>query len=288
MMGVKTIITHPGAAHRDDLLSVAIALATYGCVPVFRRDPTEEELQDPEVLVLDTGLRHEPERLNFDHHQLSRDAEAECALSLFVRFLGLEAEFKLQAWWETTVVLDAKGPFMAAKALGLGRLPEELHSPIEQTQLRLFGSMGEFPVFCGSETDAICGPLSDLRDMGVQLLADVAEYAKVYSHVRELVRVVEVDGLDCFVGIEVLSPTLAAALNRFRDLEAPQVAVSIMKSDRDGESWVLYRYDDHPRVDFSRLSGDQVVFAHKGGFIAKLALGVTENEAVGFVRAALV
>lgn len=281
---IGKIITHPGAAHRDDLLAVAIALATFGCVPVFRRDPTEEELEDSNVLVLDVGGRHEPERLNFDHHQLPRDAEAECALSLLVRHLGLEAEFKLQSWWETTKVLDAKGRVMAAKALGLDKLPEELISPVEQTLLSLFGEK-EFEHPTAGLPDLLLEPL---RLLGEQLLADVKAYAETYARVRELVRVVEVDGLDCFVGTEVLSPTLAAVLNRFRDLEAPQVAVSIMKSDRDGESWVLYRYDDHPRVDFSRLSGDQVVFAHKGGFIAKLALGVAESEAVAFVRAALV
>lgn len=275
---ITKIITHPGGAHRDDLLSVAIALAHYGCVPVFRRDPTQEELEDADVLVLDCGGRHEPERLNFDHHQLPRDAAAECALSLFVRHIGLEEQFKLQTWWETTKTLDAKGPFMAAKALRLDALPEELMSPVESAILSAFGSANEL-----SEMDRMA-----LAGMGRQLLADVDEYAKAYSRVRELVRVVEVNGLDCFLGTEILTPMLAGALSRFRDLEAPQVAVSIMKSDRAGESWVLYRYDDHPRVDFSRLGGDQVVFAHKGGFIAKLAPSVSEAEAVAFVAAALV
>lgn len=290
---MKQVVTHPGAAHRDDLLAVAIALAHYGCVPVFRRDPTEEELRDPDVLVLDCGGRHEPEVSNFDHHQLPRDAEAECALSLFVRYLGLEAEFKLQPWWEITKVLDAKGPFVAAKALGLDKLPEELSSPVEGTLTRWFASEDRFDCWGygdtpGGEAKHWHPLLEALWSLGQQLLADVKAYADMYARIRELVRVVEVDDLDCFIGTEVLSPTLAAALNRFRDLEHPQVAVSIMKSDRDGESWVLYRYDDHPRVDFSRLSGDQVVFAHKSGFVAKLAPDVGEAEALEFVQAALV
>jgi hypothetical protein len=130
--------------------------------------------------------------------------------------------------------------------------------------------------------------MNTLHQVGRQLLADVQAYVGAYARIRELVRVVEVDGLDCFVGTETMSPIMSAALSRFRDLEHTQVAVSVMKSDRPGESWVLYRYDDHPRVDFSRLSGPQVVFAHKGGFIAKLAVGVSEAEAVALVRAALV
>jgi len=294
-MHIKRIVTHPGGAHRDDLLAVCIALSHYGCVPVFRRDPTDEELQDPEVLVLDTGLRHEPERLNLDHHQLPRDAEPTCALALLVQHLGLEAEFQLQSWYATTSLLDSKGPFVTAKALGLDRLPEELLSPVEETLTRLFGARVEVSAAYMHEDNfggaaMIAEPLMVLmHDLGKQLLADVKAYAQTYARVRELVRVVEVDGLDCFVCAEALSSTLSAAMSQYRDLEHPQVAVSITASDRDGESWALYRYADHPRVDFSRLSGgDQVVFAHPGGFIAKLKPGVSEDEAVAFVRAALV
>jgi hypothetical protein len=293
-MSIKHIVTHPGGAHRDDLLAVCIALSHYGCVPVFRRDPTEEELQDLEVLVLDTGLRHEPERLNFDHHQRPRDAEPTCALALLVQHLGLEAAFRLRPWYAMTSLLDSKGPFVAAKSLGLDRLPEELISPVEGTLLRLFGSLGEIPAYCGPESSRDGWPARDplsefLRDLGVQLLSDVESYAQTYGRVRELVRVVKVDGLDCFVCTETLTPALVAAMTQYHDLEQPQVAVSITASDRDGESWALYRYADHPRVDFSRLSNcDQVVFAHVGGFIAKLKSGVSEDEAVALVRAALV
>lgn len=290
---IKHIITHPGQAHADDFLSVAIALAHYGCVPVYRRDPTEEELEDNEVLVLDTGGRHEPERLNFDHHQLPRDAEAECALSLFVRYLGLEEQFKLQAAWETTKVLDAKGPFMAAKALGLNTLPEELRSFVDRTMLRLFE---KHRVLYSHKQEGILGDrtphwiplLLVVQDLGKQLLQDVDEYARVYSRVRELVRVVEVDDLKGFLVEEPITPVLTAAVARYRDREHPEIVFSVMYGDREGESWALYRYKDHPRVDFSRLSGDQIVFAHAGGFIAKLALGVSKDEALEFVKAALV
>jgi hypothetical protein len=277
-MSIKHIVTHRGGAHRDDFMSVAIALAYYGCVPVFRRDPTEEELQDPQVLVLDCGRLHEPERLNFDHHQLPRDAEPECALSLFVRYLGLEERFKLRVWWSNTIITDAKGPVAAGKAIGLDRLPEQLISPIESTLLRLFASVEELP----KEDCQI------MAVFGNQLLEETKEYASAYSRVSELVKVVEVDGLECFVVAEALTPMLSGVLHRYRELVHPGVAVSITKSDREGESWALYRYDDDPRVDFSRCSGDQVVFAHVGGFMAKLSVGVGEDEALGFVRAALV
>jgi hypothetical protein len=47
------------------------------------------------------------------------------------------------------------------------------------------------------------------------------------------------------------------------------VAVTVTQDDR-GEGFSLYRRNDHPAVDFSKLEAHpDVIFAHKGGFIAK-------------------
>jgi hypothetical protein len=70
MVEINYAVTHSGPAHRDDVLSVALALSLEGNIPVYRRNPTPEELDSPNVLILDTGERHEPELNNFDHHQL--------------------------------------------------------------------------------------------------------------------------------------------------------------------------------------------------------------------------
>ena len=51
---IKTIITHPGGAHKDDFLACAVLLSKFP-VSIFRRDPTEEELADPEIAVVDIG-----------------------------------------------------------------------------------------------------------------------------------------------------------------------------------------------------------------------------------------
>ncbi len=48
-----------------------------------------------------------------------------------------------------------------------------------------------------------------------------------------------------------------------------KVAVTVTRDDR-GQGLCLFRRNDDPRVDFSRLEGHEgVVFAHKGGFVAK-------------------
>ena len=69
---VHTIVTHPGGAHKDDLLAVCVLAALHGC-PIVRREPTPEELDDPQVAVVDIGGIHDPARSNFDHHHFPRE-----------------------------------------------------------------------------------------------------------------------------------------------------------------------------------------------------------------------
>ena len=43
-----------------------------------------------------------------------------------------------------------------------------------------------------------------------------------------------------------------------------------MYPDRRGEGYGIARYEDHPRLDFSRVEGQpDVHFAHKSGFMCK-------------------
>src|SRR3990172_8867726 len=85
------IVTHPGEAHRDELLAVAVVLGLNRWLPVERRDATQVDLQDPAVIVLDQGGRHDPALSDFDHHQLGRDEPAACTLTLLLGHLGLLA-----------------------------------------------------------------------------------------------------------------------------------------------------------------------------------------------------
>ena len=70
---ITRIIRHPGLFHADDVCSVAFLRLLRVLAPVEARVPTAEELDDPTVLVLDIGGRHEPELLNFDHHQFRKE-----------------------------------------------------------------------------------------------------------------------------------------------------------------------------------------------------------------------
>ena len=87
-MDPKLIVTHPGSAHKDDFLACCI-LAHLHSVPIERRDPTEDDLADGEVAVVDVGGSHEPANNNFDHHQFPKDHPPLCALSLVLQHIGL-------------------------------------------------------------------------------------------------------------------------------------------------------------------------------------------------------
>ena len=137
----KTIVTHPGKAHRDEFISCCLLIAAGQADRVERRDATEKDLDDSEVIVLDQGGRHQPELMNFDHHQFERDAAPACSITLILPLLGVDAEVarSIWGWLEFTERVDSKGPFATAKAMGSN--PDALlasASPIEATVLRWF------------------------------------------------------------------------------------------------------------------------------------------------------
>jgi uncharacterized UPF0160 family protein len=68
-MNYRLIIVHPGVFHADDAFTLAILFTLIGKVPVERRDPTPEELDDPTVVVVDVGGRFDVRTRCFDHHQ---------------------------------------------------------------------------------------------------------------------------------------------------------------------------------------------------------------------------
>jgi len=265
---MKYAVTHKGKAHRDEVLAVGLALYA-GVITlttkVFRRDPTPEELEDPEVLVLDVGERHDPGRQCFDHHQLPRGTR-DCALSLLASHLQVKGREPLtfhelwsdRPWYRFTVGLDSLGPFVVAKELGLEELPPELNSPFELTILDAAENSSEFDeVVKLMAFQTIGGRVEDALKMRDRLtwLQQNAELLVING-----VNILLIGADDTFGVNEYRSRLLA---------EGVEIAASVSHDDR-GTGFALYRFADHPRVDFSRIEGDTgVLFAHKGGFIAK-------------------
>ena len=270
---INYIVTHAGRAHLDDLMSVSIALYLIlrlrqdhelsPIIKVHRRDPREEELEDPSVLVLDVGGRHEPEKANFDHHQLPRDAAPSCAASLLLQYvLGperFEEVYKAFAWIKNMMILDSKGPYVLAKELDVSKdALFGLNSPVQSVLLDLF------------EQKTVLGPevlTYMLTDIGKQVLLELCEFSKQLEVGRNCVRCVSVGDVSGIVIPETVPSKVSDAIRAEQGGKA--IAFLIGPDDR-GDGLFLFRYDDDPRLDFTLVEGDEnVTFAHKGGFIAK-------------------
>ena len=264
------VVTHPGAAHRDEFLASCLLIAANKAARIERRDCTAVDLENPEVFVLDQGGRHEPDKLNFDHHQLERDAAPTCSITFILPYLGIDVEEARQIWpWlEFSELLDSKGP--KATAVALGSNPDTFMSgisPIEESILRWFAE--EEVILPSSRVWAI------MKRIGVELL-DYLD--KVVKRVERLYQ----ESTDVYVGDLLFvdaacidrddNPTLG--LEIFCQQMPRPVAGTITQDDR-GQGLSLFRRKDHPRVDFSRIASEEgVLFAHNGGFVAKLEAGV--------------
>ena len=267
---IHSIITHPGGAHKDDFLACAVLLATHA-VTIFRRDPTEAELADPQVAVVDIGHQHQPELHNFDHHQFPRDADPSCALSLVLQSLGMYEDTKeFCSWLETTEWFDCRGPHDTADWLGVDReAMAKLNSPLDVTLFKAFARQSEHqagePVW---EVMKMIG--TDLVDYVTGLRQRMDEVAKV-EEIWE-VEVGESTVKVAFVPrteplIEDASGGLAW---RIKELGLKDEVVAMIYPDSRGSGYGMRRFDDNPAFDFCRLAEEpDVHFTHNRGFIAK-------------------
>lgn len=267
---LKTILTHPGGAHKDDFLAVCVLAAKHGA-KVVRRDPTEADLADPSVAVIDVGHEHDPAKMNFDHHHFPREHPPTCALSLVLEHLDLYEQAKRFCdWLEPAEWFDSRGPKKTAEMLGVPRRAiGQLHSPIDVTLLRRFAASTEL------------SPGEPLYEVMRFVGEDLLEYL---GTVRERIAWVDaraerwtVEAEDDRLEVVFLPRTdplpaepsaTVAAYVRAHDLGSAVCA--IVYPDRRGPGYGIARWEDHPRLDFSRIEGEgDVAFAHKSGFMCK-------------------
>ena len=245
-------------------------IAKYGA-PVFRREPTERELDDAEVAIVDIGGRHEPERMNFDHHHFPREHPPTCALSLVFEQLGLYEDAKQFCdWLETAEWFDSRGPQKTAKWLGVPRKAiSQLNSPIDITLLRRFASRSEV---------AADDPLHTFMGFVGEDLLEFLRLARARidfvskHHERWSIEVADETVEAVFLPrTEPLADEPSTAVGSFvRSEGLGDTIAAVVYPDRRGDGYGIARYEDHPQLDFCRV-GDQpdVPFAHKSGFMCK-------------------
>ena len=279
---MKRIITHPGKAHRDDFLACCIQLSFIADYPpIERREPTEQELDDPEVAVLDIGQQYEPKLNNFDHHHFERDSKPECTFTLLAKNFLLEESFKHQAWYNITAEIDVLGPKLAAEKAGFNKFPYQFSSPIEGALLDIFGNLD------------VLMPHTTLYNIMIQIGCHIISKAKKYEEriqflLTELAKRdnAQLSVIDVGYGLRgfLLLDKDVEGLGYIRDTLYPDVAFMVCHNDR-GKGWSLYRYDDDPRIDFTQIKDDdRIQFAHKSGFIAKTKEMIPRSQIVELIH----
>ena len=283
---LSRIVTHPGGAHKDDLLVACVLVAKHP-VPVFRREPTAEDLADPTVAVLDVGGQHDPERMNFDHHHFPREHAPTCCLSLVLAHEGLyEDALRFCDWLPAAEWFDSRGPVATAQWLEVPRRAvSQLFSPIDGTLLRRFaGADVHAPGETIYEMMRLVGEdlLTYLRDARARL-DFVAEHARRWTVEREG----EALEIVFMPRTEPLASEPSSALASYvRAQELDQTVHALVYPDRRGTGYGLQRYEDCAALDFSRVEGEpDVHFAHKRGFMCKTS-ALDEARLQDILRAA--
>lgn len=263
---LSLILTHPGGAHKDELLACCLLAAVHR-VPIVRREPTAEDLADPALAVVDVGGEHAPERSNFDHHQFPADHPPMCALSLVMQHLGIyEDARQFCDWLEPAEWFDTRGPNVTAKWLGVSRdTMNKLNSPIDVTLLRRFAKakclepgepLWEMLSYIGED---LLEYLRELRNR----LDHLAQHAELWSFEdHEVLFLPRTDPMP---------DEPSAGIGRYLEGIGKNTRVAaLIYPDRRGGGYGLSRHNDDPRYNFTRIeSQTDVHFAHARGFVAK-------------------
>ncbi len=265
-MNTQLIITHPGSAHFDEMTAVSMILAMHpdAGFRIERREPSQAELDDPRVWVVDVGDRHEPDKRNFDHHQ-SLDCPA--GFVLVADYLGLLETMSVLPWWQFKDSVDRFGPVKSSELFDAGDVLVN-RSPIEDWMTSLFAADAQ-----------ACLPL--LKTYGVSII-EHARMLKSQIDFWKTCRRMVIEGVPVMIG----ETNESAGLEEFRRLDEnpPDVVLSL---DRRGGGWRLFRFEGAP-VDFSLIADyPQIAFAHKSGFMAKTKGRMPINDVIDLVSSAV-
>jgi GNAT superfamily N-acetyltransferase len=275
---IKKIITHPGGAHKDEFLACCVLLAN-DSVSILRQEATDQDLSDPQVVVVDVGHRHEPQLNNFDHHQFPRDAEPTCSLSLVLSKLGIYEDARsFCPWLEVAEWFDCRGPNDTADWLGLDReVVGKLNSPIDITILQGFAKQVEH-----NPGEPIWEVMQMMGKELVEYITGLRGRIDEVSNIEEVWMLNHGDEEFKVIFAPRSNPSIeevSGALGwRVKELGLEEEVYVMVYPDGRGQGYGMKRFNDREEIDFSRIEKESDVrFAHARGFIAKV-------EAVGIDR----
>lgn len=270
MATLKYLVTHPGGAHKDELLACALLIANHP-VPIFRRPPSEEELVASDIAVVDIGHCYQSERLNFDHHQFDRKSEPTCSVSLVLKHLGLfDAAKRFCKWLPFTERLDCWGPQATADWMGLNRSQfTAMNSPLDIGLLTVFAKQTKL---CPGE------PLFEvIRAIGEELIIFLqlqsARIAYLEQHVQTWNFSVAANVYKVlFLAKSEDQPdrVTAAFSDYIESADLSHNLCALVYPDSRSEGYGLKRFEDASPIYLSAIAAEaDVHFVHASGFLAK-------------------
>lgn len=267
---IEKVVVHPGSAHRDDFISIALILGSVpgSCIQIERRDPTEEDLKNPSVLVVDQGREHNPDLNNYDHHHFSQDKEPACSITLILMALECYEEALIAwHWLKPTEFQDVRGPNLLAKELNLPGGGDVLlsinSSPVEGHMLNVF------------QKQRIIEPGDFLFDffeeMGQSLIKGLSSIMERLEDLKKNVAIYEICGLKVIDNSYISKDNHPGrGMGIYRKKFHPDAQVSI-SSDKRGDGISMTRTNDDGIIDFRKIQGKPGVrFAHGSGFMCAL------------------
>ena len=276
LIAFNKVIVHPGKSHLDERLAVALALAANDVVaPVFRREPTQEEIEDCNVLVLDIGGQATDWWNTFDHHQFEREHAPECAFSLVAEAIGMKEELEnFFGWFATWRTIDSKGPFQWAREHGVdwGVCSTLLNPENDLVAEWWEEASGETPV-----DEAL---VRRLKKQGEKILAAAAKFKTFCQEVKDKGLRMDVDGITVY---DLRSFDANESLDNGDKLaKSDGVKGGVLVSrDNRGPGDSYFRREDDPHVNFAKCQGKEYCsFAHVGGFIMKTKEAGTDIQSV--------
>lgn len=263
----QLIVTHPGSSHFDEFFALCLILAHHPDTDfkIERREPTQDEVADPEIWVVDIGGDHNPAMRNFDHHQ---DINLSASFVLVADALGYSDILSSLPWWRFKDRIDRFGPVKVGAEIGTSEL-RTTYSPMEGWMLDMFAQ---------NPNEFVC----IMRQFGLKALDSakrLTQQLEFWSGARRL----EIGGYAILIG-DTDDSEGAQEFNLRQD----DPASVCLTWDSRGDGWKLMRFDNAPEINFAKLEGHpEIKFTHKTGFVAKTNRRISEEEVLELVRKAI-
>ena len=150
--------------------------------------------------------------------------------------------------------------FTAKYGVEWNKISDATFSPIEEVILHMFSKSTEV-----NET-----MIELMTSFGSELLNTLEQFTGRWTQLSDSITTSLVYGNEVVFSLGILGdndPTFA--LNAYVADNHPNAIATITHDDR-GNGYCLFRLNDSPKIDFSKIESDErILFAHKNGFVAK-------------------